>query len=149
MLYLGLEVRDDVLDKTDGCEFRFSGSNYLNFKSKSEKWDFAWQIDAPLTKEKLSGEGKNGFKYTCYRTSTGYLVEGSAPLAEINVSSGESIGFQVSVSDRDKEDNLMTTKKGADREIVSWARKQNLLYPFKPNFSFWEDARGLGTLILE
>ncbi len=148
-LYIGLEVKDDVLDKTDGCELRFSSSNYMNLKSKLEKWDYAWQIAAPLDKEKFTGEGKNGFKYTCYRTQEGYLVEGTAPLSEMNLSSGESIGFQVSVSDRDKQDNLMSTKKGNVREIVGWARKQNLLYPYKPNFAFWQDARGLGTLNLE
>ena len=80
------------------------------------------------------------FSYTVRRTKAGYLLEGSAPLEAIGAKPGGAIGFLIRVSDEDKTPNL--TK-------ATWALKQAMLVPHKPNFTYWDDARNCGRLVLE
>jgi len=39
--------------------------------------------------------------------------------------------------------------KGLNLANHSWARKLEFLIPHKPNFTYWEDARNCGKLVLE
>jgi hypothetical protein len=98
-----------------------------------------------------TGEGSKGVRYTCRRTVDGYLVTGSAPLVDMDLAPGSPIGFIVDVTDRDGPESLKTKRVDGmpERQIVSWAKKQALLYPNQPNFTFWSDARCFGQLVLE
>ena len=51
------------------------------------------------------------------------------------------IGFVAHVSDMDVTPNIFTQ--------ATWGRKQGMMYPHQPHFSYWDDARGCGRLVLE
>ena len=78
-------------------------------------------------------------------------MTGSAPLAEMGLAPGGTIGFLLSITDRDGTANLKTKRDPTTRlrVPVSWAQKQALYYPNEPNFTFWSDARCFGQLVLE
>jgi hypothetical protein len=139
-LYVGAEVRDNVLEEKDSCGFRLSKDGYLDWRKPSVPYEVSWSIPAPLDQAKTAGDGARGFSYVCHKTPTGYVVEGSAPLSELGVKPGGAIGFLLFVSDGDKTPNL---------KEAAWACKQALLYPHKPNFEYWSDARTCGKLVLE
>ena len=155
-LYVGIEVRDSVVarykdkwnrnkkefERADSCSIRLSTDGaYLDWISPANvKNDITWPISVPLDGNDTRGKGRGGFTYTCRRTARGYVVEGSASLSELKLTPGGSMGFLLNVSDVDKEPNI----KGA-----SWAVKQVLLYPHKPNYTYWSDARNCGRLVIE
>ena len=139
-LYLGVEVRDNVLEKGDGFRFSISKSGYADWRTQSVKPDYNWWIEIPLDKPQTSGGGQDGFTYVCRRTTAGYVVEGSAPLESLGLKPGGAMGLLLVISDSDLTPNLAKE---------SWARKQEFLYPHKPNFPYWDDARNCGKLIIE
>jgi hypothetical protein len=139
-LYLGVEVRDNVLEKGDGFRFSVSKSGYAEWRSQSVKPDYNWLIEVPFDKPQTSGGGQNGFTYICRRTAAGYVVEGSVPLASLGLKPGAAMGLLLVISDSDLTPNLANQP---------WAHKQEFLYPHKPNFPYWDDARNCGKLIIE
>lgn len=138
-LYVGAMVHDNVLEKNDSASFGFSKAAYMDWKPASQRMDFSWLIDLPLEKAVVEGKGRNGFTYTCRKVTGGYLVEGSAPLAELGLQPGDSIGFIMSVSDTDATGNLKAS---------AWARKQVMAVPNRPTFEHWSDARNCGRIVL-
>jgi hypothetical protein len=50
------------------------------------------------------------------------------------------MGLLLVISDSDLTPNLANQP---------WAHKQEFLYPHKPNFPYWDDARNCGKLIIE
>jgi len=151
-LYVAVEVRDDTLDEADGVNLRFSANGYLDWRAEDVGPDFAWAAGAATDGKTRTGEGSKGFRYECRRTADGYLVTGSAPLAEMGLAADSPIGFILYVSDRDGPESLKTKRiegGGGERAVVSWAMKQALLYPNQPNFTFWSDGRCFGQLVLE
>jgi hypothetical protein len=139
-LYLGVEVRDNVLEKGDGFRFSVSKSGYAEWRSQSVKPDYNWLIEVPFDKPQTSGGGQNGFTYICRRTADGYVVEGSVPLSSLGLKPGAAMGLLLVISDSDLTPNLANQP---------WAHKQEFLYPHKPNFPYWDDARNCGKLIIE
>lgn len=152
-LYIGLEVRDQLVtvdtrdsrdnavNRPDGLTIKLStDGKYLQWRSQDLDPNVIWQIPAPIEKPELTGTGRAGFTWTCRRTKTGYVVEGSAPLSELGVEPGGSLGLIVAVADVDNTKNLMHSS--------NWARKQALQYPNEPNFVHWKDARNCGKLVL-
>ena len=99
-----------------------------------------WPIAIPFDGKATTGKGRAGFAYTCRRTDKGYVFEGSAPLADLKLAPGGSMGFLLSLSDVDKQPNV----KGS-----GWAAKQAFLVPHKPNYAYWNDVRNCGRLVLE
>ncbi|NLF32870.1 MAG: hypothetical protein GX591_18535, partial [Planctomycetes bacterium] len=150
-LYVAVRVRDQLLEETDALTIRFSTAGYRDWRSEAVGDDFAWSITPGPDDAVTSGTGANGFVFTCRRTDGGYLVEGSAPLAELGFGDDGRLGFIVTVADRDDTPNLTTVRDEATGRRIprSWARKQMLLYPHEPNFTFWSDARCFGELVLE
>ena len=140
-LYLGIEVRDSVLHKGDQCQVKVAlGDGYLDWRGPERTIDLTWRVDAPVEQSELTGTGKGGFEFTCRRTAKGYLVEGSVPLAGLAAKPGEAVGFLAMVNDQDGTPNLAKQ---------SWARKQEMIVPHRPNFAYWSDARNCGKLVLE
>lgn len=137
-VYVGVAVRDSVADEGDGLSLRLSPSNYLDFRSASAKWEIDWRVNRPATPSLSAKAGD--FSYVARQTPGGYVVEGSAPLAALDLAPGGAIGFQAALSDKDQAANLPGH---------SWAVKQAMLYPHEPKFAFWSDARNLGRLDLE
>jgi len=138
-LYIGVEVRDSVISEKDGCAVKLSRNDYVNWRSDKVKFCSTWNITPPRAGEVTFG-AQETFKYTCRRTPTGYIVEGSIPLADLGLKPGRAIGFMVTAGDGDNTPNLSSH---------SWARKQELSIPNKPNFTYWEDARNCAKLIVE
>ncbi|MEI6082693.1 MAG: sugar-binding protein [Verrucomicrobiota bacterium] len=136
-LYVGLEVRDNVLEKKDGVRIYLSRTGYSDWKKNKVPYDSEWSIAAPFDKEEFTGTGD--FRYTCRKTKTGYVIEGETDLAKLGVQSGDSLGFLVQITDGDN----------TRLSDFSWAMKQMLSIPNKPNFPNWDDARNCGRLILE
>jgi hypothetical protein len=138
-LYVGLEVTDNVLEEKDGCSFLLSKGGYMDWRAQQVKGDFNWLVGAPHNQDKI--EGKSGvFQYVCRRTAAGYVVEGSAALADLGTSPGKSMGIRVKVADGDKTANLCKH---------AWARKMELLLPNRLMFTYWEDARNCAQMVLE
>lgn len=145
-LYVGLEVRDDVIDSRDGVTFMVSKAGYLDWRGQSLKPDFTWQAPAPEKQDRLEGES-GAFRYLVRRVKAGYVVEGSAALADLDAAPGGAIGFRVSVSDGDDAPNLaLVSSRGT--AVRSWAMKQAMVIPYQVNFTYWEDARNCGKLLL-
>jgi len=141
-LYVAADIRDNKLAERDGCQFRLSTNGaYRDWRPRSAKSDVTWSIGLP-SKDKpvVEGRGRRGFTYTCRRTPTGYLVEGSAPLADLGIEPGGKMGFLLSVSDDDDTPN---------RFSAGWAVKQVLLVPCRLNFVYYSDVRTCGELVLE
>jgi hypothetical protein len=138
-LYVGAMVRDNVLEKRDSAQFSFSKAAYMDWRGAAQKMDFSWPIDLPLDKDVVEGKGGKGFTYTCRKVAGGYLVEGSAPLADLGLKAGDSIGFLLTVSDSDNTSSQNT---------ANWARKQAMLVPHRPTFEYWSDARTCGRLVI-
>ncbi len=140
-LYVAAEIRDNKIAKLDGCHFRLSTNGaYLDWTGKGRKSDLTWLITLPGEgKPEVAGKGGKGFTYACRRTPTGYVVEGSAPLAELGLAPGDRMGFLLNVTDDDDAPN---------RYSAGWARKQVLLVPHQPNFVYWSDVRNCGSLVL-
>jgi len=155
-LYVGIEVRDSVLaqyeedwnrrktlcKRADSCTMRLSTDGaYLDWIAPvGKKSDVTWPISLPFDGKDTSGKGRAGFEYTCRRTLKGYVFEGSAPLADLKVQVGGSIGFLLFLGDVDKTQNI----KGS-----GWAAKQAFLCPHKPNYRYWDDVRNCGRLVIE
>ncbi len=132
-LYFGLDVRDDVAELGDQAALRFSPTNYRDWRSAVAKWETQYLIARPL------GDGPGTAPGSTRRRPGGWLLEGSVPLSVLKVAPGGRIGFQVALADNDRSGNLAGH---------SWAVKQAMLLPHEPNFAFWQDARGLGELVL-
>ena len=153
-LYVGIEVRDSIVarytedtrrepaQRSDSCSLRISTDGaYKDWtKPRGLKANIRWPINLPLDGTQTSGQGAAGFTYTCRRTATGYVAEGSAPLAQLGVKPGQGMGFLLEVGDVDRTPNL---------SFHSWSRKQLLYVPHKVNFENWTDARTCGELVLE
>jgi hypothetical protein len=155
-LYVGVEVRDSVVaqyddaenrykrtfKRADSCGIRLSTNGaYMDWASPaSVRSDKSWPISVPFDGKPVEGKGAGGWAYTCRPTATGYVFEGKAPLAGLNVKPGGSIGFLLTITDVDKEPNV----KGS-----GWAAKQCFLYPHLPNFQYWDDVRNCGRLVIE
>jgi hypothetical protein len=160
-LYVGVEVRDQkvVSEKVklyrggnrgkevtheDGFAIKLSTKAYRDWRAPADgscKAEINWSVELPLDKPQTSGQGRAGFSYVCRKTPTGYVVEGSAPLAALELEPGGSIGFLLVLSDYD--DYVIPNLHDS-----GWATKQVLLYPHKPNFVYYEDARTCGTLVV-
>jgi len=138
-LYIGIEVRDNILTEKDGLTFLGSKKGYKEWKGKEVGYEFNWSVELPLSTDKKEGK-ENNFKYVAIRTSKGYVVEGSISLKNLGLKGGDTFGFLVQMTDDDKTDNLTRAK---------WARKTAMLFPHDPNFTYWSDARNCGELILE
>jgi len=153
-LYVGIEVKDSVLaaydeeiqggralKRADSCSIRLStDGKYLDWKSPAPLGsDITWSVPLPFDQEQTSGKGGAGWACTCRRTATGYVVEGSAPLAELKVQPGGAIGFVLSLSDVDRTVNLRPS---------GWAAKQVLLFPHQPHFTYWDDVRTCAKLVI-
>ncbi len=154
-LYVGIEVCDDIvasydeqnrrnetIKRSDVCALRLSTDGaYKDWtKPRGVAGNIRWAITLPFDADETSGKGAAGFQYTCRRTPTGYVVEGSAPLAELNVSPGQAFGWLLEVGDVDRTPNV---------SMHSWSRKQSLYVPRKVNFDPWSDARNCGEVVLE
>jgi len=138
-LYIGLEVRDNVLEKKDKVKFSFSKKDYMDWQKDHVPYEMHWEVNAPVDQEESTGTLGKCFRYTCRRTKTGFVIEGGADLAVLEVQSGGSIGMNVQVADGDETHNLS--------RVVPL--KQVLAIPNKQNFAFWGDARNCGRLLLE
>ena len=88
-----------------------------------------------------------GFQYVSRRTQRGYVVEGAISLADLGIGPGGSIGFLMSVADTDGTPNM--AKPALREPVKAWAKKQSMLVPHRPHFTYWSDARTCGRLILE
>lgn len=154
-LYVGIGVSDSVLaryedtenrnnksiQRADSCQIRLSTDDGYR------KWlaepavapNIVWSIRLPFDGQPTEGKGDAGFTYTCRPTEGGYVVEGSAPLAELGVEAGKTLGFLLMVADVDRTPNLYA---------ASWAAKQAWLFPNRAMFSYWNDARSCGRLVL-
>ena len=140
-LYIGVAVADDVLEAGDSCSFRLSEKSYRAWREEEQKPDKpGWNVELPVGKDRTTGTGAGGFRYTCQRTATGYVLEASASLAELGLKPGGSMGFLLFLEDTDGTKNLYK---------AGWARKQALLFPHRPTFAYWSDARTCGRLIIE
>ena len=153
-LYLGLHVRDQALgaealnvkggkgSQSDSCSVKLSKSAYLDWAAPGSglRHDVQWSFALPVDKPSVQGSGGAGLRYTARRTPDGYVIEGSAPLKELGVATGGSIGFLVSLSDVDGEANL---------SAHSWAVKQVMMVPNEPNYTYWSDPRNCGRLVVE
>jgi len=153
-LYLGLYVRDQALgadapnvkggrnNQVDSCTVKLSRSAYLDWAAQGSelRHDVQWSFTLPVDKPSVQGSGGAGLRYTSRRTADGYVIEGAAPLKELGVAPGGSIGFLVSLSDVDGEPNLSSH---------SWAVKQVMMVPNEPNYTYWSDPRNCGRLIVE
>jgi len=138
-LYIGAEIRDNKLAANDGVTITFSKAAYMDWKAEDAKMDIRWSFSAPVDKDSASGKSGAGLEYTLRKTPAGYVIEGSAPLEQLGVKAGGGIGFLLSVSDTDGTPNQKTS---------GWARKQAMLVPHSPTFSYWSDARTCGRLVL-
>ena len=140
-LYVGIAVRDQKLTERDSCDVWLSAGGYLDWSGEKVPVapDIRWPIALPRDKAETSGPGRGGFTYTCRRTADGYVAEGKAPLADLKLHPGGSVGFLAFVSDDDDEPT---------RSSHSWGRKLTLMLPHRPNYQSWADARNCGKLIL-
>ena len=138
-LYVGIEVRDSVIEAKDSAVITLSKAGYLDWRGQSVKTDITWSLSIPAGNDPTSGKS-GALSYTARRTAKGYLFEGSAAMADLGIKPGGAIGFLLRVSDGDNTPNLAKQ---------TWACKQSLLLPHKPNFTYWEDARNCGKLVLE
>ena len=136
-LFIGIAVKDSDPTDKDTCELWLSHSGYRDWKSELVKPDIRWNLKIP------AGEGtaSKGLQWKTTHVEGGYVLEGSVPLADIQLQPGGRIGFFLTCRDMDNE-------PGPD-ERKSWASKQVLHYPYQPNFPAWSDARNCGELVLE
>jgi len=139
-LYLATQIKDNVIEETDSFEFRLSKAGYRDWQSDSVRADMSWALPIPKEGDGTVSGKVGAFEYVCRRTPTGYMAEGSVALADLGLKPGDSIGILLYVADTDGTENLKT---------AGWARKQVLMYPHKPNFTYWSDARNLGQLVIE
>ena len=139
-LYVGIEVRDSVIEANDSATVALSKAGWRDWRGQNVKCDFSWALRIPPGADPVAGKS-GAFSYTARRTKGGYLFEGSAALADIGAKPGEAVGFILRVNDSDKTPNLATQH--------TWARKLEFLVPHRPNFTYWEDARNCGKLVLE
>ena len=141
-LFVGIAVTDNKLTAGDTLAIWLSKGGYLDWRggeTASAKPDLTWSITIPAQGQAVKGNGPGGFAYSCRRTATGYVVEGQAPLANLSLKPGGSIGFLVVANEEDDEPNKAKN---------SWARKLTLMVPHQPNYVTWSDARNCGTLLL-
>jgi hypothetical protein len=160
-LYVGVEVVDQKVvseevalyrggnqgkkvTHADGFTFKLSPKAYRDWRAPNDgscKAEINWPVELPYSGAETKGQGRSGFAYTCRKTAKGYVVEGSAPLADLGLKAGDSIGFVIMVNDYDE--SVPPNLKDA-----GWAAKQVMLIPHKPNFVYYEDARTCGTLLI-
>jgi len=140
-LYVGVAVSDQKLTERDNCTVWLSSGGYLQWSGEKVPVapDIRWPITVPREKAETSGSGRGGFTYTCRRTAGGYVAEGKAPLADLKLQAGQSIGFMISLSDDDDEPT---------RSKHTWGRKLTINFPHRPNYQSWSDARNCAKLIL-
>ncbi|MFW6154734.1 MAG: sugar-binding protein [Planctomycetota bacterium] len=140
-LYIGAHIRDDVLMAKDACAFRLSTDGaYRDWDAASATSNLTWTISLPVDGEPTAGTGGGGFTYTCRRTADGYVVEGTASLAELGLAPGDAMGWLLFVTDLDGQTPNL--------KEASWAAEQAMLVPHQPNFVYWSDARTCGRLRL-
>lgn len=139
-LFVGIAVTDDKLLTGDNLAVWFSKGAYRDWRGNlSDKPDVTWSFVPPPEGQSAAGNMPGGFVYTSCRTATGYVIEGQAPLAQLGLEPGGSIGMLVVANEEDNEPN---------KAHHSWARKLTILLPHQPNFTSWSDVRNCGTLRL-
>jgi hypothetical protein len=139
-LYIGIEVKDDVLCAKDGLTLYLSPANYRQWLAQDLKYEMKLDMGLPLKEKQVSGTGAGGFAWTTRRTADGCVAEGSIDMAAMSLKSGSRIGWIVQVSDDDNTKGLAND---------TWARKSILLMPNEPAFAYYQDARSCGQLVLE
>ena len=160
-LYIGLEVHDQkvikeqakigrgtnikILERRDACSIRLSKKGYMNWRGMAVADDLRWDMAVPIDQDQTQGLGQADFSYKARRTPTGYVVEGSASLAGLEIKPGEAIGLLVQISDND---GPMDDQGTTNLKPSAWAAKQTLLIPCQLNFVYYDDARTLGQLTI-
>ena len=138
-LYVGIEVSDDVVGEKDALTINLSKEGYRNWRGQKVGFDTSWNIPAPQGDKAVTGVGSVAWDRR--RTPTGYVVEGKIDFEAHGFDAKRDIGFVAHVSDMDVTPNIFTQ--------ATWGRKQGMMYPHQPHFSYWDDARGCGRLVLE
>lgn len=136
-LYVGIGVKDSKHMPKDDCQIWLSTSAYRDWKADEAKPDIKWTFAIP----EGTGSGQKGFKWQTTPVDGGYVVEGSVPLANLELASGGKIGMMLTVTDLDGEPSVDLRK--------SWAKKQSMHWPYHPNWAVWSDARNCGELVIE
>ncbi len=140
-LYMGIHVRDDVLADRDGLHVYFSPENYRTWAPQRLPYEIAIPVNLPREEPVAVTDIETPHaKARTRRTDDGYVAEIALALAGLGLAPGSSIGWSVHISDDDGDPDV--------RE-AGWARKQVLLIPHSPTFSYWEDARTCGEFVLE
>jgi hypothetical protein len=145
-LYVGAEIWDDVLEAKDACTFQLSRQAYVDWRGQAKEFDLRWPVVLPVAEQNTKGNA-GGFQYASCRIGKGYVVEGAVSLANLGIRPGGSIGFLLSLADTDGTPNL--AKPNLNSPVKEWAKKQSMLVPHRPLFTYWSDARTCGKLTLE
>jgi len=139
-LYVGIEVRDNVLSEKDSVALYASQQNYRKWLPQDLPYELRFDIALPLKEATVKSSGAHGFTCTTRRTRTGYVAEGSIDMKDLNLSAGSTLGWVFQISEDDNTPHLTAS---------AWARKAAMLIPNNPTFAYWSDARTCEELLLE
>ena len=139
-LYFALAVTDDKITGRDVAALLLAPTGYRDFRPDVVPWAHRLSLPVPHEADVPRVEGKLGLVAAARRTDAGYIVEGSISLAELNLASGGRMAWGFEVGDDDDTPNLAR---------AGWARKTAIMLPNTPTFTYWDDARTGGELILE
>ena len=139
-LYVGVHVRDDVLTARDSLALHFSPENYRRWAPRSLPYEITIALDLPLEEESVTTEQPDLMMTgTVHRAGDGYVAEVVIGLAGLGIAPGSTIGWSVHITDDDGT---------ADIGSAGWARKQVIVVPHSPTFTYWSDARTCGELVI-
>ncbi len=139
-LYIGIRVRDQVVDAKDGVTISFSPERYREWAPQRLESEYMIFFPAPAEGEPVGIEGPLGIRGTSTPLPDGYRVTVVCPLARLPLRNGDRIGWLLRIADDDGADGVFH---------ASWARKQELLFPNDPLFAYHDDARSCSELRLE
>ena len=134
-----IQVLDQDQHKRDGATMHFSAANYLECSPQLSKYETTISIPVPTGVEPLPLKGPFGLQGSVRLIDGGYEIAMQFDKTMLPLKNGR-IGWIFSLSDDDE--NSSSKSNG-------WARKQALLFPNDPLYTYWNDARTCGELVLE
>ena len=140
-LHFAIHVRDDVLTSDDTATLHLSTANYRRWMEDRLPFEHSLPLPVPHDAATGSASGQLDLHAESRRTDHGYIITGSVSLAELGLAPGDRVGWLVRVEDHDQTPNVY------DR--AGWARNTVMLVPNSPTFTYWNDARTCGELVLE